>query len=175
MLLNITFTIFHNVFYHVLELQFFGPLCIRCLQWFWGLMIIIAASDLERIKYWLKELQESMDRCTGRQGMTEILLKTAFNTIQSICRCLQMFKILMIRKFVILAWVNPFPNKPWFLLVCGTSLLKTLWEKGGLKKTLGFFFCFHELMIVVVIGFENPYSHCWPLFQRWLRHIVWRS
>ena len=24
---------------------------------------------------------------------------------------------------------NPFPNKPWFLGVCSTSLLKTLWEK----------------------------------------------
>ena len=24
---------------------------------------------------------------------------------------------------------NPFPNKPWFLRVCSTSLLKTLWEK----------------------------------------------
>ena len=25
---------------------------------------------------------------------------------------------------------NPFPNKPWFLRVYSTSLLKTLWEKG---------------------------------------------
>ena len=24
---------------------------------------------------------------------------------------------------------NPFPNKPWFLRVCSTSLLKTQWEK----------------------------------------------
>ena len=35
-------------------------------------------------EYWLKELQESMDRCTGRCDITEILLKTALNTIQSI-------------------------------------------------------------------------------------------
>ena len=27
---------------------------------------------------------------------------------------------------------NPFPNKPWFLRVCSTSLLKTLWEKEKL-------------------------------------------
>ena len=32
----------------------------------------------------LKELQESMDRCTGHHHITEILLKTALNTIQSI-------------------------------------------------------------------------------------------
>ena len=25
--------------------------------------------------------------------------------------------------------LNPFPNKPWFLCVCKTSLLKTLWER----------------------------------------------
>ena len=34
--------------------------------------------------YWLKELQESMDRSTGCHDITEILLKTASNTIQSI-------------------------------------------------------------------------------------------
>ena len=33
-------------------------------------------------EYWLKELQESMDRCTGRCDITEILLKTASNLIQ---------------------------------------------------------------------------------------------
>ena len=27
---------------------------------------------------------------------------------------------------------NPFPNKPWFLRVCSTSLLTTLWEKEKL-------------------------------------------
>ena len=25
--------------------------------------------------------------------------------------------------------VNPFPNKPWFLRVCSTRLMKALWEK----------------------------------------------
>ena len=32
----------------------------------------------------LKELQESMDRCTGHHNITEVLLKMALNTIQSI-------------------------------------------------------------------------------------------
>ena len=35
-------------------------------------------------EYWLKELQESMDRYTGSRDKTEILLKMALNTIQSI-------------------------------------------------------------------------------------------
>ena len=37
-----------------------------------------------RAEYWLKELQESMDRCTGLRDVTEILLKMALNTIKSI-------------------------------------------------------------------------------------------
>ena len=35
------------------------------------------------VEYWLK-VQESMDRCTGRRDITEIQLKTALNTIESI-------------------------------------------------------------------------------------------
>ena len=35
---------------------------------------------------------------------------------------------------------NPFPNKPWFLRVCSTSLLKTLWEKEKLLATSNFSF-----------------------------------
>ena len=35
-------------------------------------------------EYWLKELQKSMDKCTCRHAITEILLKIALNTIQSI-------------------------------------------------------------------------------------------
>ena len=36
------------------------------------------------VEYWLKELQENMDRCTGSHHITEILLKMALNPIQSI-------------------------------------------------------------------------------------------
>ena len=35
---------------------------------------------------------------------------------------------------------NPFPNKPWFLRVYSTSLLKTLWEKEKLLVTSNFSF-----------------------------------
>ena len=34
--------------------------------------------------HFVKELQESMDRCTGRCNITEILLKTAVNTKKAI-------------------------------------------------------------------------------------------
>ena len=32
--------------------------------------------------------------------------------------------------------LNPFPNKPWILHVCRTSILKTLWEKVKLLVIL---------------------------------------
>ena len=40
--------------------------------------------------------------------------------------------------------VNPFPSKPWFLCVCNTSLLKTLWEKKKMLVMSNFSFsqCF---------------------------------
>ena len=37
-------------------------------------------------------------------------------------------------------WVNLFQNKPWFLRVCSTRLLKTLWEKEKLLITSNFSF-----------------------------------
>ena len=53
-------------------------------QWLCGK----TASGLERIlrgvRVKKKKLQESMDRSTGHHDATEILLKTALNTIQSI-------------------------------------------------------------------------------------------
>ena len=48
--------------------------------------------------------------------------------------------------------INPFPNNPWFLRVCSTSLLKTLWEKEKLLITSNFsfshsvFYPFEELL-----------------------------
>ena len=35
-------------------------------------------------------------------------------------------------------YINPLPNKPWFLHICMNSLLKTLWEKEKLLITSNF-------------------------------------
>ena len=40
----------------------------------------------------------------------------------------------------VMANVNPFPNKTWFLRVCRISLLKTLWEKEKLLEMSNFSF-----------------------------------
>ena len=50
--------------------------------------------------------------------------------------------------------INPFPNKPWFLCVCSTSLLKTLWEmeKSLVMRNFSFslsvFYLFEELSAI---------------------------
>ena len=52
-------------------------------------------------------------------------------------------------------FLNPFPNNPWFLSVCSTSLLKKLWDKKKLLGKSNFFFShsvfypFRELSISV--------------------------
>ena len=52
--------------------------------------------------------------------------------------------------------VNPFPNKPWFLRVCCTSLLKTMWEKEKLLVTSNFsishsvFYLFGEFSAIFI-------------------------
>ena len=51
---------------------------------------------------------------------------------------------------------NYFPNNPWFLRVCSTSLLKTLWEKEKLLVTSNFsfshsvFYPFGELSAIFI-------------------------
>ena len=52
--------------------------------------------------------------------------------------------------------LNPFPNKPWFLRVSITSLLKTLWEKENLlvmrnfSFSLSVFYPFGELSAILI-------------------------
>ena len=51
---------------------------------------------------------------------------------------------------------NPFQNKPGFLRVCSTSVLKTLWEKEKLLVTSNFsfshsvFYLFGELSAIII-------------------------
>ena len=56
--------------------------------------------------------------------------------------------------------INPLPNKPWFLHVCSTCLLKSLWEKKKLLVTS--VFCpFEELSAI----FNNSEIVVCKLFQ----------
>ena len=54
----------------------------------------------------------------------------------------ELIKFLSNYLFLSKGWsgINPFPDKPWFLRVYGTSLLKTLWEKEKMLVTSIFSF-----------------------------------
>ena len=73
--------------------------------------------------------------------------------------------------------VNPFPNKPWFLHVCSTSLLKTLWEKEKLLVTSNFsfsrsvFYPFEELSAIFIKFKIVVCKHFWV--WKSLKFIVW--
>ena len=47
-----------------------------------------------------KELHESLDRCTGRRDITEILLKTAVNTIQPTNHFYQTFQFVTVQNLL---------------------------------------------------------------------------
>ena len=72
---------------------------------------------------------------------------------------------------------NPFPNKPWFLRVCCTNLLKTLCEKEKLLVTSNFsfshsvFYQFEELSSIF-IQFEIVVCKLF-LFGKSLKFAVW--
>ena len=52
---------------------------------------------------------------------------------------------------------NPFSNKSWFLRVCSTSLLKTMWEKEKLLVTNNFFFS-HGVFLSILSTFRHFYQ-----------------
>ena len=71
-----------------------------------------------------------------------------------VSRTIRFFVIFLI--FSVSDSFNPFPNKPWFLQVCNSGLLKTLWEKEKLLVMSNFsfshsvFYLFGELVDIFI-------------------------
>ena len=62
-------------------------------------------------------------------------------------------------------FLNPSPNKSWFLHVCSTSVLKTMWEKGEIAHNEQFLLfpqCF--LPFWITLRRFHPIQN-WNLFQ----------
>ena len=57
-------------------------------------------------EFWFKKLQKSMDRCTDRRDITELLLKTPLNTIQSINHSRYNTTQIYIRTHINRAWLQ---------------------------------------------------------------------
>ena len=56
--------------------------------------------------------------------------------------------------------INPFPNKPWFLCVCSTSPLKTLWEKEKLLVMTPFHSVFYPFAKISAISIKFKIVIC---------------
>ena len=73
---------------------------------------------------------------------------------------------------------NPFPNKPWYLRVCSTNILKTLCEKEKLLVTSNFSFChsvFSLLGELSAIFIRYELVNCKLLVWRSLKFVVWKG
>ena len=73
--------------------------------------------------------------------------------------------------------LNSFPNKPWFLRVCSTSILKTLWEKEKLLVTSNFSFSHNVLYLfgefsAIVIKIWNCHLQSLSVWKS-LKFVVW--
>ena len=70
--------------------------------------------------------------CGHREKM---LLRNNFALFLPVLRCFQKLSASgMFKDGIIWYWINPLPNKPLFLYVCSSRLLKTLWEKEKLLE-----------------------------------------
>ena len=73
--------------------------------------------------------------------------------------------------------LNLFPNRPWFLRVCTTSLLKTLWVKGEIARNEQFLL-FPECLLPIWRAFCH-FHHIWNcrLQTLWvwkrIKFVVW--
>ena len=88
----------------------------------------------------------------------------------------KVFNHQMINTILLVTLINPFPNKPWFLRVCSTSLLKTLWEKEKLLVTSNFSFSQWFLPICRTFCHFHPIWNCrLQTLSVWLslKFVVW--
>ena len=66
---------------------------------------------------------------------------------------------------------NPFQNKPWFLRVCSTRLLKTLWEKGEIARNEQFL-----LFLQCFLPYLSTVYHFYQLTNCRLQNLsIWMS
>ena len=73
--------------------------------------------------------------------------------------------------------VNPFPNKPWFLHICSTSLLKTLQEKENLFVMSNFSFSPVLLIWRTSCHFHKIWTCCLQTLSDWksLEFVLWEK
>ena len=75
--------------------------------------------------------------------------------------------------------INPFPNEPWFLRICSTSLLKRVWGKEKLLVMSNFSFSlsvFYPFGYISVISVTNENRRLQTLsVWKCLKFVVWKG
>ena len=75
--------------------------------------------------------------------------------------------------------INPFPNEPWFLRICRTSLLKTLWGKEKLlvKSNFSIFLSvFYPFGYISAISITKENRRLQTLsVWKCLKFVVWKG
>ena len=110
--------------------------------------------------------------CTCVGPIAYILHSALILESWSICNCSSLLLVLFNQNTTSF---NPIPNKPWFLSVSSTRLLKTLWVKEKLLVTSNFsfaqsvFYSFGELLAIFV-KFKSMQTR---LVRKSLKRIVW--
>ena len=112
---------------------------------------------------------------------------SVFDRVGNIVGNSQKDKILVTSIYFAFIFINPFPNKPWFLLVCNTSPLKALWEKEKLLVTSNFLFPvfstgfkkFLSFSLNLKLSSPNSFnlegSKIWRLGKGWLMEKVFEA
>ena len=80
------------------------------------------------------------------------------------------------RKYLVSCRFNPFPNKPWILRVCTSSLLKTLWENDKLLVTSNFSFpTVFSTVVENILPFSSNIKCRLQTLSVWksLKFVVW--
>ena len=100
-----------------------------------------------------------MTRIFSFSNQTFYSFKTQVPLFQPLFNGMSYIFQILVKDMLVWSKFNPFPNKPWFLCVCRTSLLKTLWVKEKLLVTGNFSF-FHSVfypfgeLFAIFIKFE---------------------
>ena len=100
-----------------------------------------------------------------------------FLSKEKICAQHQILKSSSPNKMLQATSVIPFPNKPWFLRVCSTSLWKTLWEKEKLLVTSNFSFFHNVFYWRTFCHFHQVWNCRLQTLSVWksLKFVVWKG
>ena len=159
LLVTSNFSFAHSVFYPIRELS-------SIFYQIWNCRLQ-TLSIWKSLKFVVWERVKEDNNGSVNPSTTQFRQSTLYQTMK--CSMGLNWKHIADDKINVTQRFNPFPNKPWFLPVCSTSLLKTMWEKEKLLITSNFSFShsvFYLLRELSAIFYKFEIVVC-KLFAFW--------